>query len=113
VLILPPGHAQAVAGLRRLTRRERWLVRGILAVVAALAVVLVVALATGGRSTGNGCIDVNIPYSIGGQEVYRCGAAARSVCAAVDTPQGFSGAAGRAVAGECRKVSLPVGAGSR
>jgi hypothetical protein len=73
---------------------------------------VVVALATGGRSTGNGCIDVNLPYSIGGQEVYRCGAAARSVCAAVGTPEGFTGAPGRAVAAQCRKVSLPVGGGS-
>jgi len=77
-----------------------------------LAVAVVVSVATSGHSTGNGCIDVNIPYSIGGQEVYRCGAAARAVCAAVDTPSGFSGSAGHAVAAECRKVSLPVGGGS-
>jgi hypothetical protein len=83
-----------------------------LAVVVALAATVAVALAVSGHSTGNGCIEVNIPYSIGGQEVYRCGAAARTVCAAVDTPRGFSGAAGRAVAAECRKVALPVGGGS-
>ncbi len=109
MLILPPGHAQTVAVRHRLTLRERWLIGGILAVVAALAVAVVVALATSGHSTGNGCIDVNVPYSIGGQEVYRCGAAAEQVCAAVDTPNGFTGSAGRAVAAECRKVSLPVG----
>jgi hypothetical protein len=112
VLILPPGHAQALSVRRRLSARERWLIGGILTVVAALAVAVVVALATSGHSTGNGCIDVNVPYSIGGQEVYRCGAAARKVCAAVDTPTGFTGSAGRAVAAECRKVSLPVGGGS-
>jgi hypothetical protein len=78
--------------------------------VLALAAAVAVSLAAPGNSTGNGCIDVNIPYSIGGQEVYKCGAAAREVCAAVGTPSGFSGAAGRAVATECRKVSLSVGA---
>jgi hypothetical protein len=112
VPLLPQGHAQTVTGLRRLSRRERWLIRGVLVVVAALVVVVLVAMAVGGRSTGNGCIDVNIPYSIGGMEVYRCGAAARSVCAAVGTADGFGGAAGRAVAAECRKVSLPVGGGA-
>lgn len=109
VLILPPGHSQTLAVRRRLSSRERWLIRGILAVVAALAVAVGVSLATSGHSTGNGCIDVNIPYSIGGQEVYRCGAAARQVCAAVGTPNGFTGSAGRAVGTECRKVSLPIG----
>jgi hypothetical protein len=112
VLILPPGHSQTLAIRSRLSSRERWLIRGILAVVAALAVAVGVSLATSGHSTGNGCIDVNIPYSIGGQEVYRCGAAARRVCAAVGSPNGFTGSAGRAVAAECRKVSLPVGGGS-
>jgi hypothetical protein len=94
---------------RRLSSRERWLIRAILVAVAALAAAVIVAVGTSGHSTGNGCIDVNIPYSIGGQEVYRCGAAARRVCAAAGTPAGFSGAAGRAVAVECRKVALPVG----
>jgi hypothetical protein len=70
-----------------------------------------VAVLTTGHSTGNGCIDVTIPYSIGGQEFYRCGEAARTTCRSVDTPGGFVGPAGRAVAAECRKVGLPVGGG--
>ncbi|MFL5822972.1 MAG: hypothetical protein ACJ764_05965 [Solirubrobacteraceae bacterium] len=82
-----------------------------LAATAALVVVVAVALLTAGHSTGGDCIDVTIPYSIGGQEFYRCGAAARSTCRSVDAPGGFVGGPGRAVAAECRKIGLPVGRG--
>jgi hypothetical protein len=82
---------------------------GVLGAIAVLAVVVVVSLATAGRSTGNGCIDVNIPSSLGNQEFYRCGSAARAMCASVGTPGGFTGLAARDIAGECRKVGLPVG----
>ncbi len=79
------------------------------AVVAALAVVLVIALATSGHSTSKGCLSVNLPYSTGGQEFYECGTRARAMCAQVGAPGGFSGAAANAVAEQCRKAQLPVG----
>lgn len=82
---------------------------GVLGVVAVLAVVVVVSLAAGGHSTGNGCIDVNISSSLGNQEFYRCGAGARSMCASVDASGGFMGLAGREIAAQCRKAGLPVG----
>jgi hypothetical protein len=69
----------------------------------------VVALAIGNHTTGNGCIEVGLPYATGGAELYRCGAAARRVCAGVDTPGGYTGAPGRAVAIQCRLAKLPVG----
>jgi hypothetical protein len=75
-------------------------------------VVVAVAILTAGHRTGDGCIDVTIPYSVGGQEFYRCGAAARRTCRQVGTPGGFVGQAGQAVAAECRKIGLPVGEGS-
>jgi len=109
VLILPPGHAQAVSARRRLSAREKWILRGVLGTVAVLAVAVVIALATAGHSSGNGCVDVNIPYSTGGQELYRCGGEARAMCRAVGTPGGFTGAAAHAVATECRKAGLAVG----
>ena len=80
-----------------------------LGTVAALAVAVVIAIAMAGHSSANGCVDVNIPYSTGGQEFYRCGAAARAMCGSVGVPGGFTGAAGRAVATECRKAGLAVG----
>ena len=110
MLILPPGHSEQVLARRGMTRRERWMVGSVLAVVAALAVVVVVALATGGHTSANGCVHVNLPYSTGGQEFYECGSKARSMCAQVNRPGGLSGAAARAVAVQCRKAGLPVGA---
>lgn len=95
--------------VRRLRRREKWILGFVLSTVAALAVVVVIAVLSAGHSTGNGCVDVNIPYSIGGQEIYRCGSAARKMCRSVGTPGGYTQAAGRAVATECRKAGLPVG----
>jgi hypothetical protein len=112
VLILPPGHGQRLAAPHRFTSRERWILGGVLTAAAALVVAVVIALASGGHSTGGGCIDVQLPSSVGAQEFYRCGAAARSLCDAVDTPQGLSGRAGAAVAAECRKAGLRVGSGA-
>jgi hypothetical protein len=109
VLILPPGHAQTIVVGRRVTKREKWMVGSVLATVAALILVVVISIATTGHTTANGCVDVNIPYSTGGQEFYECGARARAMCAAVGAPGGYTGAAGRAVATECRKAGLGVG----
>jgi hypothetical protein len=77
-----------------------------------LVVVVVVALATAGHTTGGSCIDVTIPYSIGGQEVYQCGPAARRTCGSVGQPGGFAGRAGQAVAAQCRKIGFAVGRSS-
>jgi hypothetical protein len=88
------------------------MVRGVLGALAVLVAAVVISIATAGHSTGNGCIDVNIASSLGNQEFYRCGSAARAMCGAINTPEGLSGSAGRAAATECRKVSLPVGPSS-
>src|SRR5438045_9366759 len=60
VLILPPGHAIG----RSLSRRERWMVGGVLGVVAALAVALVISLLSAGPSSGHGCIYATIPGAV-------------------------------------------------
>ena len=109
VLILPPGHAQAPTLARRFSRREKWMVGSVLASVAVLTAIVIFAVSSGGHSSARGCVDVTIPYSLGGQEIYKCGAQARLLCASVGSPTGFTGAAGRAVAAECRKAGVPVG----
>jgi hypothetical protein len=93
------------------TRRERWMVGSVLATVAAFALVVVIALATSGHSSGNGCVHVNLPYSTGGNEFYECGARARAMCANVGAPGGYTGAAAQAVAVQCRKAGLAAGRG--
>jgi hypothetical protein len=111
VLILPPGHAQELRARRQFSAREKWLIGAILGTVAALVLVVGISLGTAGHSSGNGCIDVTIPYAVGGIEYYRCGAAARSLCSQVGAPGGFSDASALAVSTECRKVGIPVGPG--
>lgn len=108
MLILPPGHAQDVTLKRHLSPRERWLVRGVLGVVAALAVALVISLATAGKSSSHGCIYLTIPAATGAQEVYQCGEAARSTCESTSTPGAFSPQAASAILAECHKAHVPV-----
>src|SRR5437868_11166494 len=80
MLILPPGHAQQLGARRGLSQREKWMVRGVLALVAVLAIVLAVSLLTRGQSSRHGCIYVTIPAATGAQQVNECGATARSTC---------------------------------
>jgi hypothetical protein len=109
MLILPPGHAEAVRNPRMMRSREKWLIGGLVGALAALAVAVVIAVTSTGHQSGHGCVDVTIPYSIGGQEFYRCGAAARAMCAQVGVSGGYSGGPARAVATQCRKAGLPIG----
>jgi hypothetical protein len=109
VLILPPGHGQTILAPRRFTVREKWMIGGVLGTVAALAVAVVIAIASGGHRSAHGCVDVTVPYSIGGQEFYKCGSGAVALCRMVDAPNGFSGKPAREVAAACRKGGVPVG----
>ncbi|MGZ4174576.1 MAG: hypothetical protein ACXVQR_08880 [Solirubrobacteraceae bacterium] len=108
-MIMPPDHARAVATRRALNLRERWILGAVGAVFAALVVAVVISVSSSGHASGNGCVDVALPYSTGGAELYRCGPDARAMCAAAGKPTGYTGAAGRAVASQCRKAGLPVG----
>ncbi len=109
MLILPPGHGQAVRTPYTLRTRERVMVSGVLAVVAALVVVLALSLSSGENHSGKGCISVGLAYSTGGETINRCGAGARSLCAGVNQPGGIGGAAARALTTECRKAGLATG----
>jgi hypothetical protein len=84
------------------------MIASVLGLVAAAVAALTISFASGGRSTGNGCVDVTVQYVTGGTEIYRCGAQARSLCASVGTTGGNNGVLGRAVASECRKAGLPT-----
>ncbi len=86
------------------------MVGGVAALLAALAVVLVISLSTPDRRSGHGCISVGLAYSTGGAQIYRCGASARAMCAAVTGGAGgATGASARSLTTECRKAGLPVG----
>lgn len=85
------------------------MIASVLALVLVGVVVLVISVGSSGQKSGNGCVDVTIAGPIGGEELYRCGAKARSLCASVGHPSGITGAPAKDVARECRKVGLPVG----
>jgi hypothetical protein len=108
MLILPPGHA-TTARPYPLRTREKAMIGGVVAIVAALAIALVISFATSGHKSGHGCISVGLAYSVGGTQIYRCGATARHMCASVNQPGGSFGATARALTTECRKAGLPVG----
>ena len=109
MLILPPGHAQTVFARRRFTRREKWILSSVLATVAALAVVVVIAIATAEPKSANGCVNVTVASSMGAQPLAGCGAKARSMCKLAGSPGGYTGSLARALDTECRKAGLPVG----
>lgn len=106
MLILPPGHGQALTRRRVLTPRERWMIGTVLGALAAVAVVLVISIATAGKTSAHGCIYATIPGDVGAQEVYQCGAEAIDTCRSTATPGAFTPQSARAVAVECRKAGL-------
>jgi hypothetical protein len=105
VLIMPTE----TATLRRLSKRERWMVGGVLGVVAALAVVLIISIVSSGPGSGNGCIYATIPGAVGAEQVHECADTARATCHTVHTPGAFTAQAAATLAAECRKAGLPVG----
>jgi hypothetical protein len=109
MLILPLGHAQAVARRRSLTGRERWMIGAVLGAMAVVAVVLVISIATAGKTSAHGCIYATIPGAVGAQEVNECGGQARSTCQSTTTPGAYTPQAARSIAAECRKAGLPTG----
>src|SRR5258708_40258718 len=105
---MPSGHAQTLQVRRGLSPRERWLIGGVLATVAAVAAALAISLASAGPSSARGCIHATIPGAVGAVQVNQCGTAARSICSAVYAPGAYAPGAARTLASECRKAGLPV-----
>lgn len=81
-MVYAPGHFQQTAPRRRYrTRRERLSVRAAAVLVLVLVGLVVFSLTNHQRHSGNGCIDFNYTTMIGGAEMYKCGAQARTLCA--------------------------------
>jgi hypothetical protein len=85
------------------------MIRGVVAITAAIVVAVVIALATGGRTSSHGCIYATVPAATGAEDISQCGATATSTCASVRAPGAFTQQAARTIAVECRKAGLPVG----
>jgi hypothetical protein len=91
-----------------MSKREKWMVGGVLGVVATLAVVLVISFVSSGPSSGNGCIYANIPGVVGAEQVHECGANARHTCRSLNAPDAYTRQAAHTLAVECGKAGLPV-----
>jgi hypothetical protein len=107
VLILPPGHGQTIAARQRLSRRERWLLRSVGALTAAIVLLVVLALVQSSAAR-RGCVEITIASSLGGQPLSGCGSHARAICAGAGS-EGYSGSAREAVRSACARAGLPVG----
>lgn len=83
------------------------MVTGVILAVAVLIAVVLISIGSTGRSSGAGCIDLKLAYVTGGEEFYKCGAAARATCASGGT-RGSSGEVAEEIAAACRKAGLPV-----
>jgi hypothetical protein len=105
---LPPDHQRQTLPLRRLSARERLLVRVMAAVSIVVVVAVVVSIATSGPSSGGGCVHAVFPGPVGAEQVNQCGAGARSTCATLNSASGYGPEARRTIAAECRKAGLPV-----
>jgi hypothetical protein len=105
---LPTGHWEHTSGPRPLQRRERWLIGGVLCVVAIIVVAVVIAFTSHQRKSRDGCIDVSAATVIGGSELYRCGSAARGLCTGATGSGAQNIAFRQALADACRKAGLPV-----
>jgi hypothetical protein len=106
---LPTGHWEHSTGPRQINRRERWLIAGVLAGVALVAIAVVIAFTTHQHKSRNGCIDVSAATAIGGSELYRCGTAARQLCTSPAAGNGSENIAFRQQLAEaCRKAGLPI-----
>lgn len=104
-MVMPPQ----TATLPRLSKRERWMVGGVLGVVAVIAVVLVISFVSSTPSSSNGCIYATIPGAVGAEQIHECGATAHATCQSVNAPGAYAPQAARTIAAACRKAGLPVG----
>jgi hypothetical protein len=108
MLILPPGHAEAIRTRRRLTARERWLTGGVGGILVALVIALAISLSNSGPSSSRGCIYLTIAAATGAQQISQCGPTARATCGSAAVPGSFANQAGPGLIAACRKAGLPV-----
>jgi len=109
MLIIPSGHAEATRIRWPTSTREKWMIGGVLAVVAAIGILLVISFVASGPNSKSGCIYATIPAATGAEQIHQCGATARSTCATVGTPGAYTAQAAQTLTAECRKAGLTVG----
>jgi hypothetical protein len=74
--------------------------------VAVIAVLVVIALASGSPKPERGCIDVTFASSLGGQPLDACGAQARAVCRDARGTGQYSGPQRTTILDACRAAKI-------
>ena len=85
------------------------MLRAVAAGAAILVIGVIVSFAVPGQSSGHGCLHLTVPAATGAQEIDRCGAAARDICATVRAPGSFAPEAEQAIEANCRRAGLRIG----
>jgi hypothetical protein len=105
---LPTGHWERTTAPKRVRRRDRLLIAATVGLIAVIVIAVLFAFTTHQRKSRHGCIDVSAATGIGGSELYRCGSAARSLCAGASGTDTENIAFRQQLADACRKAGLPV-----
>ncbi|HUY58781.1 MAG TPA: hypothetical protein VMV16_03650 [Solirubrobacteraceae bacterium] len=108
-MVFAPGHYQEITQPRPRRRLERIAIRLIALTIVILLGLVVFSLTTHQKQSGNGCVDFNYTTMIGGAEMYKCGGAAKTLCA---TPRGSRASIDSdfetALYPACRKAGIPT-----
>ena len=111
-MVYAPGHFQQAnesATRRRFrSRREQLTVYGAAVITLVLVGLVVFSLTNHQRKTGHGCIDFNYSTMIGGAEMYKCGAQARTLCATPRTSKSIDGDFQAELYAACRQGRIPI-----
>jgi hypothetical protein len=108
-MVFAPGHFQQATRRPFRSRRERFAVYSAALVTLVLVGLLVYSLTTHQASSGNGCVDFNYTTMIGGAEMHKCGAQARTVCATQPTGESIDTDFQTELYVACRKAGIRTG----
>ena len=111
-MVYAPGHFQRTGGPARRryrSRRERLAVRVAALVSVVLLGLVLYSLSNHQRKTGNGCIDFSYSTMIGGAEMYKCGATARTLCLTQPGGASVDGDFEKELYIACRQAGFPTG----
>jgi hypothetical protein len=111
-MVYAPGHFQEVTQPRSRRPTERIAVRIFALLAIAVIGVSIYSLTDHQRKTANGCIDFNYTTMIGGAEMYKCGAEAKSLCLTPPTRESLDANFQASLFVACRKARLPIGKAS-
>lgn len=104
-MVMPTGHAREAAELVPLPRRDRRVIAVVLGLVA-IAAVVVVAFAAGGGGARAGCLHVDLPGTMGANELRPCGGAAVGLCRSATAPPLAATRDGATIRGACRRAGI-------